>query len=108
MVLETWVISSIVYATDGGGGGGSTKNASILKVIRMVRMLRISRMARLLRSIPELVVLIKGIKAVSRSVLVFFLLWFIIIYVFAVLFKQLTYDEDIGDRYFETVPHAMN
>jgi len=108
MVLETWGINGVMYAiNDGSSGGGSTKNASVLKVIRMVRMLRISRMARLLRSIPELVVLIKGIKAASRSVVVFFLLWFLIIYVFAVVFRQMTSGNDVGAKYFESVPAAM-
>merc|ERR1712232_1179668 len=74
----------------------------------MGRMLRLSRMVRLFRAVPELVVLMKGILVASRSVLVFFLLWIIIIYVFAVIFRQITDGDAIGDQYFETVPDAMN
>jgi hypothetical protein len=108
MVIETWLINGLMMVVMGDSASSGTGNASILRMVRMVRMLRISRMARLLRSIPELVVLIKGIKAASRSVVIFFLLWFIIIYVFAVMFKQLTYDHEIGKQYFDSVPAAMN
>jgi len=51
--------------------------------------------------------LIKGIKAASRAVIVFFMLWIIMVYVFAILCKQLTMNEPIGVQYFDTVPEAM-
>jgi len=54
------------------------------------------------------VILIKGIGAASRSVCVFFLLWLIIIYVFAVVFRQLADGSEVGDGYFGSVPEAMN
>jgi len=82
MVMETWIIT-LVFALVGTGVTG-LRNASILRILRLARMVRISRLARLMRAIPELVILLKGIGAASRSVFVFFLLWVIIIYVFAV------------------------
>jgi hypothetical protein len=57
---------------------------------------------------PELIILIKGIGAASRSVCVFFLLWFIITYVFAVVFRQMSEGSDLEERFFPTVPVAMN
>merc|ERR1719162_2644543 len=71
-------------------------------------MIRITRMARILRSVPELVVLLKGIGAASRSVCVFFLLWLIIIYIFAVVFRQITQGSDLEEAYFSSVPAGMN
>jgi hypothetical protein len=65
-------------------------------------------MARLFKAMPELVILLKGIGVAARSVSVFFVLWVIIIYVFAILFRQLTEGDAIGDEYFRTVPDAMN
>merc|ERR1719498_967415 len=65
-------------------------------------------MVRLVRVFPELVVLLKGIKQAVRSVAVFFVLWMILIYIYAVIFKQLTSNEDIGARYFASIPDAMN
>jgi len=71
-------------------------------------MIRISRMVRLLRAFPEIVILLKGLAAATRSVSVFLLLWLIIIYVFAVVFRQVTEGEAIGAQYFGSVPAAMN
>jgi hypothetical protein len=68
-------------------------------------------MARLLREVPELMVLIKGIGVASRTVLCFWILWIIIVYVFAVLFRQLTTSyaySDASDKYFPSVPEGMS
>lgn len=73
----------------------------------MIRLVRVARMARLLKAMPELVILIKGIKAATRAVVVFVMLWVILVYVFAILCKQLTMNEPIGVQYFDTVPEAM-
>jgi len=109
MVVETWVITLIMLAA-GAGSASSTSigDASIIRMVRLVKLIRLSRMARLLRAIPELVVLLKAVGAAARSILVFFLLWLFVIYVFAVIFRQITDDEDIGHAYFGTVPNAMN
>merc|ERR1719359_1429623 len=64
-------------------------------------------MARLLRSMPELLVLIKGMVAAIRSVLLTLLLLFLILYVFAILFRQLTVDSDIGEDKFPNIMKAM-
>jgi len=104
MVVETWVMS-IVFATTGWVMEG---NLDVLKTIRLVKLLRLSRLAKLLQAIPELVIIMKGIKFASRSVSVFFGLWFVIIYVFAIMFKQLTDGYSVGDHYFSSVPAAMN
>jgi hypothetical protein len=71
-------------------------------------MVRVSRMVRLLRAIPELVILLKGIGAAMRSVMVFFTLWLIIIYVYAVVFRQMTEGDEVGLEFFKSVPAAMN
>jgi len=108
MIIETWVITIIILAVGPEGNGPEVIDIWILRMIRMVKMCRISRMARVMRAIPELVILVKGIGAASRSVLVFFSLWLIIIYVFAVVFRQCTSGFDIGVSHFDSVPDAMN
>jgi hypothetical protein len=65
-------------------------------------------MARLLKVMPELLILIKGIGVASRSVLVFFVLWLVIIYVFAIIFRQITDGNEIGEKYFGNVAESMN
>jgi hypothetical protein len=80
----------------------------MLRVARMAKIARMARMVRLVRIFPELIVLLKGITAAVRSVMTFFTLWLIVIYIYAVVFKQLSLEQDIGRRYFETIPIGMN
>jgi len=108
MVLETWVIMIVMAALDSGGSVDFLGNLSILRMVRLIKLARMARLARLLRAIPELVVLIKGILVAARSVFLVFLLWLIIIYFYAMVFRQITDGEDVGRQYFETVPDAMN
>jgi len=107
MVVETWIIVAVMKIL------GMTKASdlgpvSILRVARMAKMARMARMVRLVRMFPELIVLIKGIKAAVRSVMVFFMLWMLIIYIYAVILRQATEEAEIGKRYFRSVPAAMN
>jgi hypothetical protein len=107
MVMETWALTLFVILA----GGNSVINLgglSMIRIVRIVKMLRVSRMARLLRAIPEVVILVKGIGAASRSVLVFCTLWGMIIYVFAVVFKEFTDGLPTGQMRFETVWTAAN
>jgi len=106
IVLETWVMSLVVACT-GVGGVAGMRDASILKLVRLIRLARMARMARLLRATPELLILIKGLWVAARSVLFTLCLLVIIIYVFAVAFKQLADDTDLGRRRFDTVLEAM-
>merc|ERR1712032_808939 len=66
------------------------------------------RMARLLRAVPELMMFVKGMGAALQSVIYTLILLVILLYVFAVVFKQLTDDTTVGRVYFESVPHGMN
>lgn len=107
MVGETWVFTLVIVAFDldvSGGAGGF----SVFRMVRVVKLLRLSRMARLLRAVPELVIIMKGLGFAARSVSIFFLLCIIIVYVFAVLFRQLTDGDAIGQELFPSVPHAMD
>eukprot|EP00439_Symbiodinium_sp_Y106_P080875 s82_g19.t2 len=108
MVAETWIVPLVFNALglreqDLEG----TVNTDLLRILRLVRILRLSRMAKLLRAVPELVIIIKGIGFAARSVIVFFMLWTMIIYVFAILLRQLTQSHDVGPKYFSSVSHAM-
>ncbi|CAE7695275.1 Scn1a [Symbiodinium sp. CCMP2456] len=108
MVAETWIVPLVFNALglreqDLEG----TVNTDLLRILRLVRILRLSRMAKLLRAVPELVIIIKGIGFAARSVVVFFMLWTMIIYVFAILLRQLTQSHDVGPKYFSSVSHSM-
>eukprot|EP00435_Cladocopium_sp_Y103_P070313 s574_g35.t1 len=108
MVAETWIVPLIFNLLRLNEQDlANAVNIDFLRVLRLVRILRLSRMAKLLRAVPELVIIIKGIGFAARSVLVFFLLWTMIIYVFAIVLRQTTAGYDFGTKRFSTVSHAM-
>lgn len=106
MVMETWVFTVFALAS-GHGQGSAGVDTSVLKLIRLVRLTRMARMAKLLRAVPELIILIKGIYVAARSVFFTLVLLVLIIYVFAIILRQITDDSEIGKEYYETIPMAM-
>eukprot|EP00927_Polykrikos_kofoidii_P043971 TRINITY_DN3807_c0_g1_i1.p1 TRINITY_DN3807_c0_g1~~TRINITY_DN3807_c0_g1_i1.p1 ORF type:complete len:892 (+),score=142.35 TRINITY_DN3807_c0_g1_i1:126-2801(+) len=113
MVGETWVMSVIVTFVMEGSSGGLA-DTSVLKLMRLVRLTRMARMFRLLRAFPELIVLLKGIMVAARSVGFTLVLLAVIIYFYAVIFRQLTEraaaeqeSHYLKERYFSTVNQAM-
>eukprot|EP00930_Biecheleria_cincta_P033574 TRINITY_DN23262_c0_g1_i2.p1 TRINITY_DN23262_c0_g1~~TRINITY_DN23262_c0_g1_i2.p1 ORF type:complete len:829 (+),score=175.63 TRINITY_DN23262_c0_g1_i2:158-2488(+) len=107
MVAETWIVPGI-FAAMNNKEGAPAANLTILRIARLVKLLRLSRITRLLRAVPELMVIIKAIGFAARSVLVFFSLWLIVIYLFAIVMRQITDDTNVGREWFPSVPDAMN
>lgn len=107
MILETWLIPLVmmVIATE---DGTAELDLSMLRVVRMVKLLRLSRVSRVVRRIPELVIIVKAIGFAARSVIIFFLLWLVIIYIFAIVMRQITEGSEVGERWFSSVPESMN
>jgi len=109
MVVETWIMSLIILLLAGGGDGAAgIGQLSIFRIARLGKMFRMARMARILRSMPELVILVKGIGVAARSVCFTLFLLMIIIYIFAVGFRQVTDGTEVGEEYFSSVPTSMN
>jgi len=108
MVIETWIVMAAMAALNITTLKGLGSTFSSLRLIRLVKLARLSKMVRLLRAVPELLIIVKAIKYASRSMAVFFLLWLLIIYMFSVMFRQLTDGQEVGARYFESMPHAMS
>lgn len=108
MIAETWVMNAVILLTsDGEGSSGALGNTSVLKLFRLVRLTRMARMAKLLRAIPELIILIKGIAVASRSVVFTLILLCVILYFFAIVFRQLTDDTELGHEFFGSVTDSM-
>jgi len=110
MVIETWLIPVIMLSLNVRSSDFNI-DLSVLRMVRMVKLLRLSRIARILRAIPELVIIVKAIGFAARSVLIFFLLWLVIIYLFAVVMTQLTGsdpDSEVSRIYFPDVLTAMS
>lgn len=112
MIFETWVMTLVLIFvnTDDTAGGENTGigNASLLRLLRLLRLSRMARMARLLRSMPELLILIKGMIAAIRSVFFTLLLLFLLLYVWAILFRQVTKDSNLGELKFRNIPTSAH
>jgi hypothetical protein len=106
MVLETWIMTTIVLCTSSSGTGG-LGNASLLRVARLLRLTRMARMARLLRAMPELLILIKGMVASLRSVVFTLGLLLVIVYIFAIAFTQVCKESEC-EVLFPKVAPAMH
>eukprot|EP00927_Polykrikos_kofoidii_P070953 TRINITY_DN6730_c1_g2_i1.p1 TRINITY_DN6730_c1_g2~~TRINITY_DN6730_c1_g2_i1.p1 ORF type:complete len:737 (+),score=95.58 TRINITY_DN6730_c1_g2_i1:106-2316(+) len=116
MIVETWVVTGVMHfsTAPGSSSGSAFGNTSVVKIVRLARLTRMARLVRLLRAVPELIILIKGILVASRSVFFTLLLLLLIMYVFAIVFRQvvmqfLSPDEaaHVIDTYFRSVPHSM-
>mmetsp|Transcript_18211 Transcript_18211/g.38845 ORF Transcript_18211/g.38845 Transcript_18211/m.38845 type:complete len:400 (-) Transcript_18211:8-1207(-) len=103
MVMETWVMNTILVFS-GGGAESPLGNAAIL---RLFRLLRLSRLARMLKTLPELMILIKGMTSAMRSVFFVMCLLVIVLYIFAIAFVQLSEGTTFGEKYFPNVVSAM-
>jgi len=108
MVLETWVVVLIFLASGAESGGSGMGNASMLRMLRLMRLTRMARMVRLMRAMPELVILVKALVAAIRSVLFTLVLLFLLTYVFAILFRNITDGTDIGDHFFNSIPRSFH
>jgi len=113
MLFETIVIPIVLSSSkksssdaegeeEGGSGVGN------LTVLRMLRLLRLTRMVRFMRAMPELVTLIKSMNIAARPVLSTLGLLFIIIYIFAIIFKSQLNPKDVQMKHkFGKLGHAM-
>lgn len=105
ILMETWVLPIVVAIF--ANGGNYQQDTSLLKGLRLARLLRMARVLRLLRALPELMVVIKGLVVAARAVSCTLLLMLLIIYVFAITFRQLTNGTDLGKKSFTSVPVTM-
>mmetsp|Transcript_84138 Transcript_84138/g.261701 ORF Transcript_84138/g.261701 Transcript_84138/m.261701 type:complete len:480 (-) Transcript_84138:50-1489(-) len=113
-IVETWVmiaVTAVVFAVTKPGdksGFGGTSDTSILRLIRLLRLSRMARMAKIFRAIPELMIMMKGLVAAIRSVIVTLSMLTLIIYIFGIAFTQLMSETGTGDLYFNGVLDSMN
>eukprot|EP00928_Gymnodinium_smaydae_P032438 TRINITY_DN23492_c0_g1_i1.p1 TRINITY_DN23492_c0_g1~~TRINITY_DN23492_c0_g1_i1.p1 ORF type:complete len:547 (-),score=105.26 TRINITY_DN23492_c0_g1_i1:50-1690(-) len=103
MVLDSWVLSCIVYFSGQQGPDG----LRMISFLRVVRLLRVTRMARLARMVPELLMMTHGMLAGLRSVCTAAVLLAGVTYVFAIVMRQITEDSELGTRYFHNVPASI-
>jgi voltage-gated sodium channel len=109
MVAETWALSLFVVLVECPRPCVGGNNQQMIKMLRMLKIFRMLRLCRLMRTVPEIVILMKGIGVALRSVMVFLLLWTILLYVYAVVCRQLSFQyPEMEAMYFWSVPASMN
>jgi len=107
LVSEVWIVAPIVMLTL-DKPSGTMSDTQHLQLFRVLRLSRTARMARLVHAIPELMIMVKAMVAGLRCVVGTLSLLGCVIYVFALCFRYLTDGQDLGDKYFPSVPVAMN
>lgn len=107
MVVDTWLLTIVFVTFPGHGFHDAPGDTSFLKLIRLTRLTRIARMAKLLHAVPELMILIKGLIVAARSVCCTLVLLVVIIYIFALAFKQLSEGTELGEQRFHSVLQSM-
>jgi voltage-gated sodium channel len=106
MIFETWLLW-IVFSLLKDDVQDSI-DVSALRLLRLLRLTRTARMAKVLRAMPEMLIMIKGIMSAFRSVFFTLLLLCLIIYIYAIAFRQITAGSGLeySQQYFPSVPGA--
>lgn len=100
MIVDTWIMT-LVMAVQGNSDFASPLKS--MTGLRLIRLFRLARMAKIIRLIPELAILIKGMVAAMRSVVLVLGLLMAITFVFAIVMTEYTANMDVGRQYFSTV-----
>jgi len=107
MVGETWLLPLVLVIVGQQQLDHGVKGLTILRTVRMMRLTRLGRIARLLRAVPEVLTLLKGIVEAMRSVFFTLLLQFVLLYVFGVVFKIQSEEDEMLKQIFPDVPASM-
>eukprot|EP00931_Biecheleriopsis_adriatica_P040993 TRINITY_DN23483_c0_g1_i1.p1 TRINITY_DN23483_c0_g1~~TRINITY_DN23483_c0_g1_i1.p1 ORF type:complete len:624 (-),score=117.62 TRINITY_DN23483_c0_g1_i1:78-1898(-) len=109
MIWETWV-QVILYEmfSKSNDYGFSPRILSVLRIFRVLRLLRLFRFSRVLLAFPELFILVKGMAAAMRSMLVTLSMLLLIVYVYAIIFTDLFSGTKLGEDHFDHVLQACN
>jgi len=107
MVVETWALPLYIHIVHGDGDRSAGRELVILRVAKLLRLSRIGRIAQLLHAMPEVLMLLKGIVAALRSVMVTVILLFALLLLFGVIFRtQASGDHELAEI-FPSVATSM-
>jgi voltage-gated sodium channel len=106
MASETWFLPLLDHLDDSKPltGANSSDTAAVFRMARILKMGRLGRVVRLMQVFPHLLTQVKTITGALWSVAFTILLLGIIVYVFAVTFKQQTADAEATPRLNEYFP----
>jgi len=100
MVVETWVMPSIVFLS---GEPSSLPTGPI----KLIRLLRLARMVRIMRAFPEIMTMVKGMIVATQPVASSMSMLVGIIYIFAITMHMLVKGDDEVFEYWGTVSRCM-
>lgn len=106
-VFETWLIPLTLAIAGAQPDSTFYSEFSILRLVRIVRLTRLMRMFRLLRVLPEVMILLKGIAAAARSLFFTVLLLSVLLFIFAVILRTQSSENDSLKAMFSSVPSSM-
>eukprot|EP00929_Paragymnodinium_shiwhaense_P098350 TRINITY_DN5983_c0_g1_i10.p1 TRINITY_DN5983_c0_g1~~TRINITY_DN5983_c0_g1_i10.p1 ORF type:complete len:1411 (+),score=301.65 TRINITY_DN5983_c0_g1_i10:585-4235(+) len=105
MVVDTWIMPLIAYAFL--EGDFVAKLPTGVNMIRLLKVLRLGRLARLAQATPEAMVLLKGLYGAMRSVAMMLCLLLLVLYIFSIVFMQMTAGNGSRDKYFPDIFVSM-
>jgi hypothetical protein len=106
VVSDTWVMYVIFQLANVSNDQGF-QNASLFRVFRMARLIKMTRILKLLRWMPELMIFLHGIQVATRSVCVTLLLLGIIMYIYAIIFMNLTKGTPLRNPKFSNLSQSI-
>eukprot|EP00929_Paragymnodinium_shiwhaense_P080619 TRINITY_DN42052_c0_g1_i1.p1 TRINITY_DN42052_c0_g1~~TRINITY_DN42052_c0_g1_i1.p1 ORF type:complete len:640 (+),score=86.32 TRINITY_DN42052_c0_g1_i1:106-2025(+) len=105
MIVEIWIMPAAFLATNVDVTAG--QSPGLMRLFRLLRLVRVLRFVKLMRLIPELLVMLRGLWAAIRSVLWMVVLLAMVLFCFAMAFKQLSADTRVHNEYFDTLLNSM-
>jgi len=102
-VCETWVFMLVFLLEP----DILVNTSSPLRLVRIARVIRMTRLSKVLMAMPELTILFKGMAAAFRALVSTLGLIGVIIFFFAILFRQLTRFTPLEEAFFPTMTETM-
>jgi len=99
VTCSMWEVAvDVILLTQDGqmGGNPNMGNVRIIRIVRITRLVRITRISRLMRFVKALRTLVYSIICTLKSLVWAMLLIVILLYVFGILFTQVTNDYLVG------------
>jgi hypothetical protein len=111
MMLEIWVLNglSALYGREweDDRSRGLLNISGLARLGRLCKLVRMGKMLRLLKTVPEIMIMVRGLVAAFRSVVLTLILLCGALYVFAIVLTQLYADHPAGSAFFGSVPRSM-
>eukprot|EP00929_Paragymnodinium_shiwhaense_P050039 TRINITY_DN25221_c0_g1_i1.p1 TRINITY_DN25221_c0_g1~~TRINITY_DN25221_c0_g1_i1.p1 ORF type:complete len:703 (+),score=146.60 TRINITY_DN25221_c0_g1_i1:98-2206(+) len=107
MLVEAWAFSIYFAVVGRDKSKDDTGSMSVLRLLRLLRLTRLGRVVRLLRLFPDVLYMLKGILLAIRSVLCTVALLIVLMFLFAIIFRQQAVGDDELEEMFPSVTEAM-